>query len=92
MATHFCRIRPNFVSPHYAFLNWNSLYLYMSFYSIQQVAQILSASEAFIRQQIKSGKLRAERLQIGYRISQKDLDAYLVAIGLNSKINEVQAQ
>jgi len=61
----------------------------MQFYSIQKVADILSAREAFIRRQVKSGKLQAEKLQIGYRISQKDLDAYLVSIGLNSRINGV---
>jgi len=64
----------------------------MQFYSIQEVADILSASEAFIRRQVTSGSLRGEKLQIGYRISQTDLDAYLVSIGLNSTINAVQAK
>lgn len=48
------------------------------FYSIQEVASILSLSERTVRRHVLAGYLRSFRVGHQYRISEKDLETYLM--------------
>ena len=48
-----------------------------SFWTIQQVAEILQIHWQTVLNYIKSGKLNAIKLGKGYRVSKKDLDGFI---------------
>ena len=48
-----------------------------SFWTIQQVAEILQIHWQTVLNYIKSGKLNAIKLGKGYRVSKKDLDEFI---------------
>ncbi len=47
------------------------------FYTVKDVAELLSVNEATIRNLIKSGDLRAIKLEREFRIAKIDLEAFL---------------
>lgn len=47
-----------------------------SFYTVEQVAQLLQVHWQTVLNYIKSGKLKAVRLGKGYRVAKEDLDDF----------------
>ena len=48
--------------------------------TIPEIADLIQASEKWVRQQIAAGKLRAHRLGRAIRVSAEDLDLFLKSI------------